>query len=195
VAAPAAAGLHLSDRREGRGLAAALSSFAATLVAIAGCALVLAATASTAVHDSPRADRAAAPYRATVACYDRGDWAALVSSAYPEEKGHETDIYGLWRYERREVALPSRACLSFERWRTAKPGLLGIWIFVLGHELTHAQQSDLGAPWQRPFDEVEADCGGYSKFASLKLALGIRRAVQPPPRGFAPCPLKRARHR
>ena len=57
-------------------------------------------------------------------------------------------------------------------------GLLGIWIFVLGHELTHSQQSDLGAPWQRPFDEVEADCGGYSKFASLKLALGITRAVQ-----------------
>jgi hypothetical protein len=196
VAAPRAAGIaQLSDRREGRGLAAALSSFAATLVAIAGCALVLAATASTAVRDSPQANRAAAPYRATVACYDRGDWAALVSSAYPDEKGHETDIYGLWRYEQREVALPSRACLSFERWRTAKPVLLGIWIFVLGHELTHAQQSDLGAPWQRPFDEVEADCGGYSKFASLKLALGIRRAVQPPPRGFAPCPLKRARHR
>jgi len=77
----------------------------------------------------------------------------------------------------------------------AKPGLLGIWIFVLGHELTHAQQSDQGAPWGRPFDEVEADCGGYAKFVSLKLALGIKRAVQPPPRTFTRCPLKRARHR
>ena len=196
MAAPAAARVaHLSDRREDRGTAAALSSFAATVVAIGGLALALAGIASTAVHESAQADRAAAPYRATVGCYDRGDWAALVSSAYPAEKGHETDVYGLWRYEQREVALPSRACLSFERWRTAKPGLLGIWIFVLGHELTHAQQSDQGAPWERPFDEVEADCGGYAKFVSLKLALGIKRAVQPPPRTFTRCPLKRARHR
>jgi hypothetical protein len=166
------------------------------LVAIGGCALVLAATATTAVHDSAQADRAASPYGATVACYDRGDWAALVRSAYPHEKGHETDVYGLWRYEQRQVALPSRACRSLERWRTAKPKLLGIWIFVLGHELTHAQQSDLeGAPWERPFNEVEADCGGYAKFASLKLALGIERAVQPPPRSFTRCPLKRVRRR
>ena len=195
MAASAAARVaHLSDRREGRGLAAALSSFAATLVAIGGCALALTATASTAVHDSAQADRAALPYRATVGCYDPVDWATLVRSAYPDEEGHETDVYGLWRYEQREVALPSRACLSFERWRTAKPRMLGIWIFVLGHELTHAQQSDFeGAPWQRPFDEVEADCGGYAKFVSLKLALGIKRAVQPPPRSFARCPLKRAR--
>jgi hypothetical protein len=177
-------------------VAAALSSLAATLVAIVGCALVLATTASGAVHDSARADRAAAPYRATVGCYDRGDWAALVRSAYPEEKGHETEVYGFWRYEQRQVALPSGACLALEHWRTAKPALLGIWIFVLGHELTHAQQSDLeGAPWQRPFDEVEADCGGLAKFASLRLALGIRRAVQPPPRDFTRCPLKRARRR
>ena len=42
MAAPAAARVaHLSDRREGRGIAAALSSFAATLVAIGGCALAL----------------------------------------------------------------------------------------------------------------------------------------------------------
>ena len=136
------------------------------------------------------------PYRATVSCYDREDWAALVRSPYPDEKGHETDIYGLWRYEQREVAVPSRACLSFEHWRAAKPGILAIWIFVLGHELTHAQQSDLdGAPWQKPFDEVEADCGGYAKFVSLKLALGINRAVEPPPRSFTRCPLKRARRR
>ena len=177
-------------------MAAALSSFAATLVALGGCALVLATTASGAVHDSARADRAAAPYGATVGCYDRQDWAALVRSAYPEEKGHETEIYGLWRYEQRQVALPSVACLAFEHWRTAKPAALGIWIFVLGHELTHAQQSDLeGAPSQRPFDEVEADCGGLAKFASLRLALGIKRAVQPPPRDFTRCPLKRARRR
>jgi hypothetical protein len=177
-------------------LSAALSSFAATLVAIGGCALVLAATASTAVRDSPQADRAAASYGATVGCYDRGDWASLVRSAYPDEKGHETDVFGLWRYDVREVALPSRACIAFRHWRTAKPRILGIWIFVLGHELTHAQQSDLeGAPWQKPFDEVEADCGGYAKFASLKFALGIKRAVPPPPRDFTRCPLKRARKR
>ena len=195
MAASAAARVaHLSDRREGRGVAAALSTFAAVLVAIGACALVLAATATTAVGDSPQADRAAAPYRATVGCYDRDDWATLVRSAYPGEKGHETDVYGLWRYDLREVALPSQACLAFQHWRTAKLGMLGIWIFVLGHELTHAQQSDLeGAPWQRPFDEVEADCGGYAKFVALKLALGIRRAVQPPPRSFTRCPLKRAR--
>ena len=48
---------------------------------------------------------------------------------------------------------------------------------------------------ERPFDEVEADCGGYAKFVSLKLALGIKRAVQPPPRTFTRCPLKRAHHR
>ena len=197
MAAPAAARFaHLSDGREGRGLTAALSTFAAALVAIGGCALVLAATASTAVRDSAQADRAAAPYRATVGCYDRSEWAALVRSAYPEEKGHENDVYGLWRYEQRQVALPSRACLSFAHWRTAKPKLLGIWIFVLGHELTHVQQSDQeGAPWQRPFDEVEADCGGYAKFASLKLALGIARVVPPPPRSFTRCPLKRVRRR
>jgi hypothetical protein len=149
MAAPAAAGVaHLSDRREGRGLAAALSSFAATLVAIGACTLVPAATASTAVHESAQADRAAAPYRATVGCYDREDWAALVRSAYPAERGHEADVYGLWRYEQREVALPSPACLAFERWRTTKLRMLGIRIFVLGHELTHAQQSDFeGAPW------------------------------------------------
>ena len=197
MAASAAAGLaHLSDRREGRGIAAALSSFAATLVAVGCCALALAATASSAVHGPGQADRAAEPYRATVACYDPGDWATLVRSAYPNEKGHENDIYGLWRYEQREVALPSRACFSFQHWRAAKPGLLAIWIFVLGHELTHAQQSDFeGAPWQRPFDEVEADCGGYAKFVSLRLALGIRREVPPPPRDFTRCPLKRAHHR
>jgi hypothetical protein len=172
-------------------VAAALSSLAAVLAALA-----LVSPATTAVRDSPEADRAAAPYGATVDCYDRGDWAALVSSAYPGEKGHETDVYGLWRYDLRQVALPARACFAFQRWRTAKPAILGIWIFVLGHELTHTQQSDLeGAPWLKPFDEAEADCGGYAKFASVKLALGISRAVQPPPRGFTRCPLKRARRR
>jgi hypothetical protein len=177
-------------------MTAALSSFAATLVALGGCALALATTASGAVRDSARADRAAAPYGATVGCYDRQDWAALVRSAYPKEKGHETEIYGLWRYEQRQVALPSAACLAFERWRTAKAAPLGVWIFVLGHELTHAQQSDLeGAPWQHPFDEVEADCGGLAKFASLRLALGIKRVIQPPPRDLTRCPLKRARRR
>jgi hypothetical protein len=39
---------------------------------------------------------------------------------------------------------------------------LSIWIFVLGYELTHAEQSDVyNAARSRPFDEVEADCGGF----------------------------------
>jgi hypothetical protein len=67
---------------------------------------------------------------------------------------------------------------------------------VLGHELTHAQQSDFyNAPWSRPFDEVQADCGGYAKFQSIRLALGIKRAVSPPPRSFTRCPAKRAKRR
>ena len=197
MAAPAAAHLEdLSGRREGRGLAAALSSFAAALAAGAACALVLTGVTPAAVRESTFADRAAAPYRATVSCYDRPDWTALVRSAYPSEKGHETDIYGLWRYDIRQVALPARACAALEGWRAARPAALGIWIFVLGHELTHAQQSDLqGAPWSRPFDEVEADCGGYAKFEAIRLALGIRRAVKPPPRSFTRCRLKSARPR
>lgn len=53
---------------------------------------------------------------------------------------------------------------------------LSIWIFVLGHELTHAEQSDVyNAPRSRPFDEVEADCGGFPKFGRLRHALGIKR--------------------
>jgi len=67
---------------------------------------------------------------------------------------------------------------------------------VLGHELTHAEQSDLyTAPWSRPFDEVEADCGGLAKFQAIKLELGITRQLRPPPRNFTRCPLKKARAR
>jgi len=94
------------------------------------------------------------------------------------------------------LALPARACRTLEGWRRARASTLGFWIFVLGHELTHAQQSDLyNAPWGRPFDEAEADCGGYAKFEAIRFALGIRRTVNPPPRSFSECPLKRAYRR
>jgi len=70
---------------------------------------------------------------------------------------------------------------------------LRIWIFVLGHELTHAEQSDVySAARSRPSDEGEADFGGFPKFGRLRHTLGIKRQMQPPPRGFARCPLKRA---
>ena len=66
------------------------------------------------------------------------DWAALVDSGYPDLKGHEAEVYGLWRYEIRQVALPVRGCRALEGWRHAQAARLSIWIFVLGHELTHA---------------------------------------------------------
>ncbi len=128
-----------------------------------------------------------------MSCYDGLDWAALVDSGYPDLKGHEAEVYGLWRYEIRQVALPARGRRALEGWRRAPGARLSIWIFVLGHELTHAEQSDAyNAPRSRPFDEVEADCGGFAKFGRLRHALGIKRHMQPPPRGFARCPLKRA---
>jgi hypothetical protein len=160
------------------------------------CALALTAPALGAVRESAFVERATTPYRASARCYAPRDWVALVDAGYPDLKGHESDVYGFWRYDRREVALPARGCAALEKWRTARASVLGTWIFVLGHELTHAQQSDLhNAPWSRPFDEIEADCGGYAKFQSVRLALGIRRAVSPPPRTFTRCPAKRARRR
>jgi hypothetical protein len=155
--------------------------------------LATAAPAFTAVHESAFVERATAPYHATVGCYDRRDWAALVTRNHPEFKGHESDVYGLWRYDVREVALPVKACRALERWRRTPAAVLGVWIFVLGHELTHVQQSDLyDAPRSRPFDEVEADCGGVAKFARIKHDLGITRRVRPPSRDFARCPAKSA---
>lgn len=160
------------------------------------CVLALAGPASGAVRESGFVERATNAYRATVGCYGTRDWAALVDAGYPDLKGHEADVYGFWRYDRREVALPARGCTVLERWRTARAKALGTWIFVLGHELTHIQQSDFdNAPWSQPFDEVQADCGGYAKFESVRLALGIRRAVTPPARSFTRCPTRRARHR
>lgn len=163
------------------------------LLVLLSCALVLAAQARGAVRESGFIERATTPYRATASCYDRPDWAALVDAGYPDLKGHENDVWGLWRYELRQVALPVRGCRALERWRTVTASRVSIWIFVLGHELTHAEQSDVyNAPWSRPFDEVEADCGGYAKFDRLKHVLGIKRRLQPPPRSFSRCPLKRA---
>jgi hypothetical protein len=160
------------------------------------CALALPSAARSAVRESPFVERASAGYRATTSCYDPPDWAALVSGAYPGLRGHEAQVYGLWRYEIRQVALPARGCSALERWRQAPAVIVSVWIFVLGHELTHAEQSDLyNAPWSRPFDEVEADCGGLAKFQTIKLELGITRQLRPPPRGFTRCPLKKARAR
>ena len=160
------------------------------------CTLALAAPAAGAVRESAFVERATASYRATTSCYDRPDWAALVDGVHPDFKGHESDVYGLWRYDVRQVALPGRGCAALERWRRTPAATLSVWIFVLGHELTHVEQSDLyNAPWSRPFDEVEADCGGFAKFDRLRHALGITRQLRPPPRGFARCPLKTAKSR
>jgi hypothetical protein len=181
-----------SDRREGRGTAAALHLFALALV----CALAWPALSSAGVRGSAFADRATHAFNAHTACYDRPDWAALVDSSYPELKGEESSFYGLSRYDRREVALPARGCGALEGWRRARPHVLAMWIFVLGHELTHVQQTDLeGAPSRRPFDEVAADCGGFAKFEAVRLALGIARRVSPPPRELTWCPAKRERRR
>jgi hypothetical protein len=160
------------------------------------CALVLPAAARSAVRESTFVERASATYRATTSCYDRPDWAALVSGGYPDLRGHETEVYGLWRYQIRQVALPARGCRALEQWRQSPAMIVSVWIFVLGHELTHAEQSDLyNAPWSRPFDEVEADCGGFAKFQKIKLELGITRQLRPPSRDFARCPLKKAKAR
>jgi len=140
----------------------------AVLAALA-CALALPSAARSAVRESPFVERASAGYRATTSCYDRPDWAALVRGGYPDLRGHETEVYGLWRYEIRQVALPTRGCRALERWRHSPPGIVSVWIFVLGHELTHA------------------------KFRRIKLELGITRQLRPPPRDFTRCPLKRAK--
>jgi hypothetical protein len=195
MAAPAALGL--ADRQEGRGYAAALRTFRRLAVfGLLWGGLAFPASAAAAVHESAFVERATISYRASASCYDRPDWAALVDVGYPDLKGHEADVYGLWRYDLRQVALPARACRTLEGWRRARTSAIGFWIFVLGHELTHAQQSDLyNAPWGRPFDEMEADCGGYARFEAIRFALGIRRKVDPPPRSFSKCPLKRAYRR
>jgi hypothetical protein len=160
------------------------------------CVLALAGPASGAARESAFVERATTAYRATVGCYGTRDWAALVDAGYPDLKGDEADVYGFWRYDPREVALPARGCNVLERWRSARTRVLGTWIFVLGHELTHVQQTDFhNAPWSRPFDEAQADCGGYAKFESVRLALGIRRAVTAPARSLTRCPMRRARHR
>lgn len=163
-------------------------------VSLVLCALALAASAGAAVRESAFVERATASFHATAACYERPDWAALIASGHPEFKGHESDVYGLWRYDIREVALPARACTALERWRRTPADTLSLWIFILGHELTHVEQSDLyNAPWSRPFDEREADCGGLAKFARVKRALGISRRLRPPSRALVGCPLKTAR--
>ena len=167
------------------------------VVLVAGLwALAAAPPALPAVRESSFLEPATTRYHATASCYDRADWAALVSSGYPNLSGNETSVYGLWRYEIRQVALPTRGCQALERWRQTPALMVSVWIFVLGHELTHAQQGDFyNAPWSRPFDEVEADCGGFAKFQRIKLELGITRRLRPPPRDFARCPLKKAKAR
>jgi hypothetical protein len=49
-----------------------------------------------------------------VSCYDRRDWAALVDSGYPDLKGREAEVYGLARYEIRQVAMPARGRRALE---------------------------------------------------------------------------------
>ena len=162
---------------------------AGTLAAVALCSLTLPVSAAASVRESAFVERATASFHATAACYDRPDWAALVASGHPEFRGHESEVYGLWRYDIRQVALPARGCSTLERWRQAPPDKVSLWIFVLGHELTHVQQSDLyNAPWSRPFDENEANCGGLAKFQRLRIALGITRRLSPPPRYLVGCP-------
>jgi hypothetical protein len=160
------------------------------------CALALAAPASGAVRESAFVERATAPYRATASCYDRSDWATLVVSGHPEFRGHESDVYGLWLYDIRQVALPARACTALEHWRSTSASSVSLWIFVLGHELTHVEQSDFyNAPWSRPFDEKEADCGGFAKFQRIRISLGITRRLTPPSRRLFSCPARTARPR
>ena len=160
------------------------------------CFLALPVSSRAAVRESPFVERATSGYRATAACYDRRDWATLVVSGHPDFTGHESDILGLWRYDIRQVALPARGCNALERWRRTPAATLSLWIFVLGHELTHVEQSDwYNAPWSRPFDENEANCGGLAKFQRVRIALGITRRVRPPSRDLVGCPLRPARPR
>jgi hypothetical protein len=168
---------------------------AVVLVAVL-CSLVLPARADAAVRDSPFVGRATASWGASVRCYDQPDWARLVASGHPEFKGHESDVYGLWRYDIRQVALPVRGCVALERWRRTRPETVSLWIFVVGHELTHVEQSDwYDAPWGRPFDENEANCGGLAKFQRVRALLGIARRLSSPSRQLVGCPVKAARPR
>jgi hypothetical protein len=155
--------------------------------------LVLPSPAAAGVRESAFVARATGPFQATTSCYDRAEWVGLVDSGHPELKGQEGGVYGLWLYDLRQVALPARGCDALEQWRHARASVVSTWIFVLGHELTHVQQSDLyDAPWSRPFDELEADCGGDAKFARIVHDLGITRQLPPPPWFLSSCPAKKA---
>jgi hypothetical protein len=166
----------------------------AVVLVAALCCLSVVASAAGAVRESAFVERATVGFRATTGCYDRAEWAVLVAAGHPEFKGHESDVYGLWRYDIRQVALPARGCAALERWRRTAAETVSLWIFVLGHELTHVEQSDrYNAPWSRPFDEREANCGGLAKFQRVKNALGISRRLRPPSRRLVGCPLRTAR--
>jgi hypothetical protein len=165
-------------------------------LAVVLCALAVAVPAVAAVRESRFVERATAANHATVSCYDRRDWAKLVVTSHPEFRGHVTDVYGLWLYESREIALPAKGCTALTRWRQTRADRLSLWIFVLGHELTHVEQTDwYNAPWSRRFDETEANCGGLAKFSRIKRALGISRRLTPPARDLVGCPLRSARPR
>jgi hypothetical protein len=166
------------------------------LATVVLCLLAFPVSAGAAIRESSFVERATTTYRATVSCYDRPDWRALVVSGHPEFRGHENDVLGLWRYDIRQVALPARGCTALERWPQTPAATLSIWIFVLGHELTHVEQSDwYNAPWSRAFDENEANCGGLAKFERIRIALGITRRLKPPPRSLVGCPLRPVRPR
>ena len=169
---------------------------AAVVLVAALCSLALPVTTGAAVRESGFVERATASWGATASCYDAPDWAQLVASGHPEFRGHETDVYGLWRYDIRQVALPARGCIALERWRRTAATTLSLWIFVLGHELTHVEQSDwYDAPSARAFDEHEANCDGLAKFQRVRILLGIHRRLSPPSRDLVGCPVRRARSR
>jgi hypothetical protein len=172
------------------------SSGIGAVVVLAVVACWIASGARAAVRESAFVEHATAPWRATASCYDAPDWARLVVSGHPEFKGHESDVYGLWRYDIRQVALPARGCITLARWRRTAAASVSLWIFVLGHELTHVEQSDwYDAPWARPFDENEANCGGLAKFERVRILLGIDRRLRPPSRELVGCPLRTTRRR
>ena len=102
-----------------------------------------------------------------MSCYDRRDWADFVDSGYPDLKGHEAEVYGLWRYEIRQVALPARGA---GRWKggAERPGLASASGFSCSatSSRTPSRATSTNAPRSRPFDEVEADCGGFPKFGA-----------------------------
>ena len=138
---------------------------------VLSCALGLAPPALASVRESSFVERAAAPYRATVSCDDRPDWSAPSTPAIPTEgpRGGGLTASGATRSGRSRFLFAAAACSrGGGRPRLRSPQHLGL---ALGHELTHAQQSDFyNAPAEpalrrgrgrlRRLREVRADQAG-----------------------------------